>query len=629
MKRVLQNHLFLWKLCFKTCPGYMIYYLYDGFRYQMVVFVEHVLGIRYVLKCAEHGEPFWKAVLFIGIVLIINMIQIIPDGYFIHGWSFRSKPKLYAALKNKMYEKASQIDLSCYDDPTYYNDFVLSVAEAESSIDRFLVTLATLMQGLTVLFTTGVFFLVTDAAGVLFVLVSFVLRFVMAKVLNKLNYKVRLKVNPIERKRNYVSRVFYLNDYAKELRLHPQVGDKLEKEFEEANDEIIKEQKKVGKKRTFLIFSRDYMVGDFIMDALYITYLVFQAAVTHSIDYSDAVILFNRAGSLRGGMSRMADLFPQAQENSLYVDKIRKFLDYEPVIKDSVGAPVPAEGSDIVLENVTFKYNEKSDPVINGISLRVKQGEKIAIVGYNGAGKTTLIKLLMRLYDPAEGRILYHGRDIREFNPEEYRHRIGVVFQDYQLYAASLGENVVMKDVTDSSLAFCSVAPGSEPENGNDEAGVSENTGIDKASSEIVSALKKAGFGERLATLEKGLDTQVTAEFDKDGVNFSGGESQKIAISRAFYKDADILIMDEPSSALDPIAEYELNKAMRSAAKGKTVFYISHRLSTTRDADRIILLENGRIAEEGTHESLLARNGKYAQMWHVQAGRYKSAHAKA
>ena len=594
MKRILQNHLFLWKLCFKTCPGYMIYYLYDGFRYQMVVFVEHVLGIRYVLKCAEHGEPFWKAFMFIGIVLIINMIQIIPDGYFIHGWSFRSKPKLYAALKNKMYEKASQIDLSCYDDPAYYNDFVLSVAESESSIDRFLVTCNTLMQGLTVLFTTGVFFLVTDATGVLFVLVSFVLRFVMAKVLNKLNYKVRLKVNPIERKRNYVSRVFYLNDYAKELRLHPRVGDKLEKEFEEANDDIIKEQKKVGKKRTFLIFSRDYLVGDFIMDALYITYLVFQAAVTHSIDYSDAVILFNRAGSLRGGMARMADLIPQAQENSLYVDKIRKFLDYEPIIKDKVGEAVPTEGSDIVLENVTFRYNEKADPVISDISLRVKKGEKIAIVGYNGAGKTTLIKLLMRLYDPAQGRIVYHGKDIREFNPKEYRHRIGVVFQDYQLYAASLGENVVMKEA---------------------QSRVAED--------EVISALEKAGFGERFRTLPLGLETQVTAEFDKDGINFSGGESQKIAISRAFYKDADILIMDEPSSALDPIAEYELNKAMESAAKGKTVFYISHRLSTTRDADRIILLENGRIEEEGTHESLLAMNGKYAQMWKVQAGRYQ------
>ena len=146
---------------------------------------------------------------------------------------------------------------------------------------------------------------------------------------------------------------------------------------------------------------------------------------------------------------------------------------------------------------------------------------------------------------------------------------------------------------------------------------------------QIEAALKQAGFGERLKSLPRGLDTQVTAEFDKEGVNFSGGESQKIAISRAFYRDAQILVMDEPSSALDPIAEYELNKAMESAAEGKTVFYISHRLSTTRDADRIILLENGRIAEEGTHDELLAKNGRYAEMWRVQAGRYEAVRQQA
>ena len=139
---------------------------------------------------------------------------------------------------------------------------------------------------------------------------------------------------------------------------------------------------------------------------------------------------------------------------------------------------------------------------------------------------------------------------------------------------------------------------------------------------QITSALTAAGFGEKLAHLPDGLFTQVTTEFDKKGVDFSGGESQKVAISRAFYKEADILIMDEPSSALDPIAEYELNKAMQTAAKGKTVFYISHRLSTTRDADRIIMLERGRIIEEGTHKQLLARNGKYAEMWNAQAGKY-------
>ena len=595
MKKVLKNQIFMWKLLFKTAPGYMIYFLYDGFRYQGIIFLEHVLGIRYVLHCAEYREPFWKALLFIGIIMVVNMIQIVPDGCFIHGWTYRCKPRLYRALKEKMYAKAAEIDLSCYDDPKYYNDFVLAVAEAESSIDRFLTMCNLLVQGITVIFTTGVFYIMTDAMGILFVFASFVLRFLVSRVLNKLNYEVRLRVNPLERKRNYVSRVFYLNDYAKELRLHPRVGDMLEKEFEEANDEIVKEQRKVGFKRSALLFTKDYAVGDFIMDGLYITYLVFQAAVLHTIDYSNAVVLFNRTGSLRRGMANMADVIPMAQENSLYIDKIRAFLAYEPKIKLMDGADVPDGGEGLTLEHVSFSYGENSEETLKDISLHVSPGEKIAIVGYNGAGKTTLIKLLMRLYDPSSGRITWHGEDIRDFRPYDYRHRIGVVFQDYQMYAASLSENVVMKDIEE------------------------------ERTSDVISALERAGFGERLKSLPKGLETQITAEFDKDGVNLSGGESQKVAISRAFYKNAEILIMDEPSSALDPIAEYELNKAMETAAKGKTVFYISHRLSTTRDADRIILLENGRIAEEGTHESLLEKDGKYAMMWRVQAGRYTGA----
>lgn len=597
MKKVIKNQWFLWKLCFKVCPGYMIYHLYDGFRYQGIIFLEHVLGIRYVLHCAEFHEPFWKAFAYIGAILLINMIQIIPDGYFIHGWTYKAKPMLYRSLKEKMYEKAAEIDLSCYDDPKYYNDFVLAVAEAESSIDRFLKMCNMMVQGITVIVTTGAFYIMTDAIGILFVLASFVLRFLVSRVLNKLNFDVRLKVNPLERKRNYVSRVFYLNDYAKELRLHPKVGDKLEKEFEETNDEIAKEQKRVGLKRTFLNFTRDYVVGDFIMDGLYITYLVFKATVLKTLAYSDAVVLFNRTSSLRRGFANIADVVPMAQENSLYIDKIRAFLDYKPKMELNVGETVPSNNAELSLKHVSFKYSEDADETLKDITLKVKPGEKIAIVGYNGAGKTTLIKLLMRLYDPTEGTITYHGKDIKDYKPCDYRQRIGVVFQDYQMYGATLLENVLM---TDSKAGDYSEEAAKE-------------------------ALERAGFSKRLQTLPHSLDTQVTTEFDKDGINFSGGESQKIAISRAFYKDADILIMDEPSSALDPIAEYELNKAMESAAKGKTVFYISHRLSTTRDADRIILLEKGRIAEEGTHESLLEMNGKYAEMWRVQAGRYETA----
>ena len=593
---VLKNQIFLWKLCFKTCPLYMIYHLYDAFRYQGIIFLEHVLGIRYVLRCAEFHEPFTKALFYIGLILAINIIQIIPDGFFIYGWQFKYKPRLYRALKEEMFKKASEIDLYCYDDPAYYNDFVLSVSQSEAAIDRFLELLNMTVQALTVLFTTGIFYLMTDPAGIAFVFVSFIMRFLVSKKLNKVNYENRLAVNPHMRKRDYISRVFYLKDYAKELRLHPNAGSQLEEEFAEANDNIIKEHKKVAAKRVSFQFLKDYGVGDFLIDGLYITYLVYKAAVLHSINYSDAVILFNRTGSLRGSMSRFADLGPKAHENSMFVDKIRSFLSYEPRLKNDQGDPVPSGAGELTLEHVSFRYSAKGRSVLDDISLTVKPGEHIAIVGYNGAGKTTLIKLLMRLYDPSQGKITYHNRDIKELCPNEYHKRIGVVFQDYQMFGANLAENVVMDNMTKEE----------------EEA----------AAPQITRALTSAGFGEKLARLPDGLFTQVTTEFDKSGLDFSGGESQKVAISRAFYKNADILIMDEPSSALDPIAEYELNKAMESAAKGKTVFYISHRLSTTRDADRIIMLERGRIIEEGTHSQLLAKNGKYAEMWNAQAGKY-------
>ena len=593
---VWKNQVFLWKLCFKTCPGFMIYHLYDAFRYQGMIFLEHVLGIRYVLRCAEFHEPFTKALFYIGLILLINMIQIIPDGFYCYSWKFKCRPKLYRALKEQMFKKASEIDLYCYDDPAYYNDFVLSVSESEAAIDRFLDLLNMAVQALTTLFTTGVFFLVLDPIGVVFVLASFIFRFFVSKKLNKVNYENRLATNPSIRKRDYVSRVFYLKDYAKELRLHPNAGKQLEKEFAEADDKIISEHKKVAGKRIWFQFLKDYGVGDFLIDGLYISYLVYKAAVLHTVNYSDAVILFNRTGSLRGSMGKFADLGPKAHENSMFIDKIRSFLAYEPRLKDDVGDSVPEGAGELKLEHVTFKYSESGRTVLDDISLTVKPGEHIAIVGYNGAGKTTLIKLLMRLYDPTSGSIRYHDHNVSSLCPREYHKRIGVVFQDFQMFGANLAENVVMDNMTKEEQEV--------------------------RSPQITTALKAAGFGEKLGRLPEGLFTQVTTEFDKKGVDFSGGESQKVAISRAFYKNADILIMDEPSSALDPIAEYELNKAMESAAKGKTVFYISHRLSTTRDADRIIMLERGRIIEEGTHTELLARKGKYAEMWNAQAGKY-------
>ena len=247
------------------------------------------------------------------------------------------------------------------------------------------------------------------------------------------------------------------------------------------------------------------------------------------------------------------------------------------------------------LRDVSFSYGEgeKHKDVLRHVNLTLRRGEKIAFVGYNGAGKTTLTKLLMRLYDPTEGEVLYNGRNIREYKLDGYRDHIGAVFQDYKTFAASIAENVLGGPYTEDR----------------------EET--------VLAALRSASFEDKLAKLPQGIHTQLTREFDKEGTELSGGESQKIAIARAFARPFDIIIMDEPSSALDPIAEYELNRSMMEDARDKTVIFISHRLSTTRMADRIYMFSGGEIIETGNHDELMAQNGKYAEMFRIQAEKYR------
>ena len=368
--------------------------------------------------------------------------------------------------------------------------------------------------------------------------------------------------------------------------------------YSESNSKIRAEQKRAGNKRMMIGFVRKYCLTEFITDGLYIAYLMYKVVVLKKLDLSNAIVLFHRTGEMRRGLTSFSDIIPKMHENNLYINKIRTFLNYEAKIEGKENGVMPKKHGDIAIENVSFKYKSDEDYILKDVSLNVKAGEHIAIVGYNGAGKTTLIKLLMRLYDPSEGRINFGDDDISGLNLTEYRNRIGVIFQDYQIYGASVRDNVILDDI-DKDNAY------------SDE--------------KVMEALESSGFKKRLEKMEKGINTPLTTEFDKKGVNLSGGESQKVATSRCFYRDADILIMDEPSSALDPISEYSLNSAMKRMAEGKTVFYISHRLSTTRDADRIIMLEKGRIVECGTHNELLSLNGKYAEMWKVQAGRYNVA----
>ena len=245
----------------------------------------------------------------------------------------------------------------------------------------------------------------------------------------------------------------------------------------------------------------------------------------------------------------------------------------------------------IEFRNVSFRYPGTKELVLDHVSLKIEPSEKIAVVGKNGSGKTTLVKLLCRLYEPEEGEILWNGKNIREYDLREWQKIFAIVFQDYSLLSLTLGQNVA------ASVQY-------EAERAKE-------------------VLQLAGFGERLNKLKKGLETVVYPEYEQDGVSFSGGEEQKIAIARAIYKGGQICILDEPTAALDPVSESRVYESFDEIVKGKTAVYISHRLSSCKFSDRIFVLDNGKIAESGTHEVLLSKNGLYAQLWQAQAQYYK------
>ena len=590
--QVWKNNWFLISLCLAASPGYVIFAVLDSVRNQVSIFFEHTYGIGYVLEAAEFHYPFRQVAIFLLILagcITLGMVFTVFVGDYIME---KERPKMREKIKLLFYEKAKELDLECYDNPDYYNQLVLVLAEVDNQIDRCVTFLQNTASGIAVFISTGIYFFMKDKASILFAAVSFVMAFAFNQLFNRLTFKIRIARNPHERKREYVKRVFYLSDYAKELRLNPEVSGVLFDRFEEANEEVYQVEKRNANRRFFLSFMRRYVSNSFFSDVLYISYLVFQATVRKALSFSSVAILYNSFGRLKRGMSIFTDVYPFACETSLYVQKLRDFLDYEPKIVSEKGL-LPAEGAkEIELQGVSFAYRKEYGNLLKDISLHIRPGQKIALVGYNGAGKTTLVKLLMRLYDVGEGRILVDGVDIRDYQVEKYRESIGTVFQDFKIFAGNVRENVLMN-----------VAEHCEEE-------------------EVRQALSESGLLERVREMEDGLDTQLTTEIMEKGVNLSGGESQKLAIARVFYQKAGLMILDEPSSALDPIAEYQLNHAMLEATKDKTVIFISHRLSTTRLADYIIMLENGRIAEQGTHEGLLQMNGRYAQMWRVQAGAY-------
>lgn len=590
-KRMVSNNFFLLQFMFRGTPVYAISIIIEAVRHNLVNFLEQTVCVYLILDVIEQRKPYQNVLWVVGLFLALDFAAAAISNLYEQRIKLKYLPIAQKKLKELLYQKAGTVDLACYDNVEYYNNFMLSVSEADNAVSRAEQLLRMIFSGITVLLCYGTFFITQDVTSILFVLVTFVLRTVFSNKLNKWRYMIRQKENPLTRKREYMKRIFYLQQYAKELRLNREASKSLHEEFDRVNEELYQLHKTMGRRSFALDFVAKYLMSDFMLDIVYVLYLILRTVLLQSMSLSSVVVLYNSAANLRRGFATVVDLGPHMVETGLYVEMIRSFLDMESKLVNQKKCEIPKGAGILECRNVSFAY-QQGCPVVEHVNITIRAREKVALVGYNGAGKTTLIKLLLRLYDPTEGVILLDGVDIREYDIEEYRHYIGVVFQDFKLFAATVAENVVMDLV--------------KPEDDN----------------AILESVRKSGFYDKLKALPGGLSQELTKEFSEEGTELSGGEAQKLAVARAFYKNAGLVFLDEPSAALDPIAEYQLNQVMKEVAKEKTVLSISHRLSTTREADIIYVMEHGCVIEQGNHAELLSKNGVYATMWKVQAGQY-------
>lgn len=607
LARCYANIIFMLKIVGKKMPVFFVIFCLFHIYCSVEVFIEFTVTMKFLLDLITRGGTFQEALRFLAFILSLVMIKLVWAAVMENYLTPVAKEKLKMHLQMELYEKAASLDLERYDNPKYYNEFVWSIHEAGSRMEQILSDFASLLAHLTRIATNGIFFLTFDAFGIIFVLLGLLINIAANSRIGRIQFAKDGELKPVERKRSYFNRVFYLSDYAKELRLNP-LADRLKEEFHEANSQVYPIVDKYGRKQVLAGFLGNFIPNNLLSNIAYLGYLVYKTVVLKVLSYGSTMALFSASSSLERSLRSLSQLFPKFEQHGLYVEKIRTFLSFESNLQTGEEMLAAEDFRELTVEGVSFAYGDSED-ILHDINMSVKSGEKIAIVGYNGAGKSTLIKLLLHLYDVKNGAIKVNGRDIREYNKDSYRGLFASVFQDYKIFAAEIQDNVQMGTPLRTQEPMAETG-----HNG---------TGNETEENAVRRALAASGFAERLNTLPKGIHTPLTREFDEEGINLSGGEAQKIAIARTFYKYCPVIILDEPSSALDPISEYNLNETMLKAAEHKAVIFISHRLSSTVMADRIYMLEKGRIIEYGSHSTLMEQNGKYAEMFRLQAEKYQ------
>lgn len=584
---------------FKFIPSYFVIHILNAVFLGVlgplikINFTRSLFDTVEQLATVQNPDFVPVVILFLVVVaydLLRDAINIGMQYYYNVYLSNRLEEKMQAMI----YQKAQSLDLECYDDPAFYDDFCWSMQHGSSrttgSVDILIDFFGHLISLLTIVTIIATLDWVAIIVVIIYVAIDYIVKWKEAKI----NFDKAVDLNPVERKINYINRLFYFVEFAKELRLSKVAGLLLKK-----YDKAVDQQKELtieNIKKTFKLNLANDVSISILWDILFTIILVYRVVVSSTLTIGGMLAAQQAANNMRWRFSKWLYTIRCFKENSMYIDKFRNFMEKESRIKVDPDATEFEEPFNVLeLKNVSFTYASKTEPAIKNINMTIHKNEKIALVGYNGAGKSTLIKTIMRLYAPQEGEMFVNNHNVSHYSVGSYQKIFGTVFQDFKLFSLSLAENVLMDEYDPSK----------------------EGT--------VRDALDKANFTNKLKQMPKGVQTSITKEFDEEGAILSGGEMQKVAIARTFAKDYDFIIMDEPSSALDPDSEYELNKLMMNSAYNKTVIFISHRLSTTRMADKIYMMENGQIIEEGSHEQLMQLNGKYAEMFNLQAEKYLQA----
>ncbi len=499
--------------------------------------------------------------------------------------------RLAHAINTAIIRKSLTLDLYFFENAEYYDKLENARREADRRALSILNDGFSLVQNAITLASFVALLLAFSPLLALLLLSATIPLFVAQTRFSELRFRLLTWRAPEARRMMYLERLLTNNESAKEVKLFG-LGEPLLKRYHDLFWKFYAEDTALAKRRSAI------SVGFGVLTSLsyYAAYawIVFRT-VTGVITLGSMALYLTVFRQSQGTFQGMLQSMNALYESALFMSNLYGFLGLEPQMKTS-GAPLKVPrpiARGVEFRNVSFRYPGRVEWALCNVSVTISPGEKLALVGANGAGKTTFIKLLTRLYDPTEGQILLDGVDLREYDIDDLRLRIGVIFQDFVRYMMTAGENI----------------------------GFGQIEALDDRP-RIARAAEKGGADEVIATLPQGYDTMLGAWFER-GRELSGGQWQKIALSRAFMRDAEVLVLDEPTSALDAAREYEIFQRFRQLTEGRIAILISHRFSTVRMADRIAVLENGELVELGTHHELLERDGVYARLFNMQAEGYR------